>query len=1213
MKALRIIGPAFSSILWTVALQAAAGAEPAGPVWLPPSTSAVRVAEQDPATALVRSDTADLFTVESAQAHDARPGDAFEIAVRVRVGINARMLPELACYDAEGREIAGIPALEAGTRFTTTEWQDFRRVFPARPGTTRVRARLRGNGRGEYQVAGLTFRPVKIDPYQTGALITQLDAAQRRGIVFESNFGIVDRNLISNEDRDSDGKWALITVDLDQLTKPKSAGADWRSSFEDNPNEILWSDGTVLKSDSIRADRSPDANLALHFRMRAHSGPFDVTISDPGRAVAVSLDGKSWTRHAGGREIVFKNVPISDGVVEFWLDACYRDPVSAGPAYFDYVRLMPTEQAASVDELFAAARRKPAPARIALDKRSLPVAVQAPQFAQGSNWPVRCGVPLPRGDLMAPTNVTVWSADGRRVPAQCRTMATWPDGSIRWLYLDFAHDCRNAGESQYVVQYGNNIGPAPIVQSIRIEPGEKGLEVDTGAIRFTVPKDRFGIFENVRLADGRVWQRAPLRAEIEEADGFVWNAGELPVERIAVEQAGPLHAVIVVETKMAASGRPARGFYHRARIHAYAGSPLVQVDYFVANTDSRPAGDVGGSMASKVSVRSFAVKVRPEGAVRRVEHSLARANAPGSVIQKDGNRVIERDSESRESDGRLAGWLTAELDDQRSLVVGVEKLREQFPKGFRWKPDELEIALWAPEGGVFEWIERVGKTHRLSFFYGTAGAGDGALVAQGPVLALASPEWFISSGAFDPQVAAADSGLPEVERTLARHMTNDVIARVGLGFENYGDHNSGGYVAGTVLWDNNEYDLPAGCMVHFVRTGDRAALQLGLASALHYLDVDTIHYSSQHADWARAQHVHSHAEFGHHTAQGPDFHHAGYVRGLIWYDYFLGESAGTEGARGIADWVLRAYQIQTRSMERAVGHPLTTLTDVYEATGDERYLRGAAAWVDQALKWEHPIRSGWLGPITESPAYYSGSPFCSGLLPSALIKFNSWAGRPDIDAMLLRVARWTLTDVWRPNGGIQHKGGSPREEAGAEHIASHGRLMEYAFARTQDPLFLVVPRESVVLGFTERQTIGTRATGLVFNHLPPFFAALAANGDPQPDPQLQLTISDKEIEMSRGGGARINCKLTNTGNEPVTNVRLSLQSRLDFATTPATARALDSLNAGKSAEFEFDLAAPQNLNLGSEQNRIAYVHACVLAKRGESACSAHAVTKITVR
>ena len=151
---------------------------------------------------------------------------------------------------------------------------------------------------------------------------------------------------ISREDRDGDGKWALVTVDLDRLTEPEKRGEDWRSRFEHNANAIYWSDGAVLKSDTVREDSSPDHDRALHFRGPVHPGPYRIRISDPGASVAVSLDGRSWKRYEGGSEIDLGTRDLDDGVVEFWLDACYRDPVSVGPAYFDYVRLSPAKDAA---------------------------------------------------------------------------------------------------------------------------------------------------------------------------------------------------------------------------------------------------------------------------------------------------------------------------------------------------------------------------------------------------------------------------------------------------------------------------------------------------------------------------------------------------------------------------------------------------------------------------------------------------------------------------------------------------------------------------------------------------------------------------------------------------------------------------------------------------------------------------------------------------
>ena len=368
------------------------------------------------------------------------------------------------------------------------------------------------------------------------------------------------------------------------------------------------------------------------------------------------------------------------------------------------------------------------------------------------------------------------------------------------------------------------------------------------------------------------------------------------------------------------------------RIHAYAGSPLVEIDYFIANTDARP----------KLQVRSIALQLAPQPTVETT----------GAVLARAGNEPVTGAAEVRLRDGSRLG-------------VGIADFRETYPKAIRWGPQGVEIALWAPEGGDYEWVQGVGKTHHIALDYGESA---GPILGAGPILATAAPEWYTRSGAFGPIGTAAASGFPAIERTLEVHMRDAVVGHVGLGFENYGDHSSNGYVAGSYLWDNNEYDVPAAAMIHFARSGDRDALRLGLASAQHYLDVDTIHYNSRKADWAGAPHTHSHGDVGHHTADGPGMHHAGYVQGLILYSYFTGEPIGIAGARGIADWVLRNISPENNvgQMERALGHPLMTLTDVYEATWDDRYLRGAARLVDWAEKWEHPIHSGFFSRLSPS-------------------------------------------------------------------------------------------------------------------------------------------------------------------------------------------------------------------------------------------------------
>jgi len=1183
--------------------------------WQTAMPEQIKIERAGPSAWKVTSGRAGEFTLESQQSLTCQTGDTFAVNLSIRVDLNTKALPEIAYYDATGKEIPGPSSLESGPRYFTTNWQELRRVFLVQPGSATVRARVRSSGKGQIELADLQFQSQPIDPYQTGALVTQLHSSLRNGVVLESNFGIVNTAAVTKEDRDGDGKWALVSVDLDKLSEPSKKGVDWRSNFEGNPNEILWSEGAVLKSDSAREDRNPDATRALHFKMQGRRGSYRAWMNDPGRTVAWSRDGTAWQRHNPGQEIDLGVFPDVSGTIEFWLDNCYRDSVSVGPAYFDYVRLYPTEDPAAYERLFEAARWKAATlANGSVDERTVNVTVSAPSFAHGGNWPVRCGLPIPQGELAAANKVAVRNGDGRAIPSQCRALARWPDGTVKWLFIDFFHDLSRSGDATYLIAYGNRVGAAENPAGIRITTTDAGLSVDTGAIRFIVPKRRFGVIEDVQLPSGQALQRGPIAIEITEQNGKVWSALDLPVASLKVEQSGPLHAVILAETKLAESGEPASGFAHRARIHAYANSSLVEVDYFAANTDSREGAVVEGSMSSKVPIKSMALRIKPAQPIAQAIHSRGSSAAPGAIVQSSPDRcTIQTPAGPKEEQGRALGYVSLALAGDRTMSVGVPAFAEQFPKAFRWTKEGLEIDLWAEEGGNFDWIEGVAKTHHIALHYGAGKPAAADLLAKTPVLAVAQPRWYTASGAMGPLTPSAASCLPVVENTLSRHINEAVIERVGLGFENYGDHSSSGYVQGSPLWDNNEYDLPAGCMVQFARTGDRQALDLGLASALHYLDVDTVHYSSQHADWARAQHVHSHGTFGHHTAQGPDMHHAGYVQGLIWYTYFTGDPPGIEGSKGIADWVLRNSKIHVIGMERQLGHPLTTLNDVYEATGDEKYLKGAARLVDQAIKWEHPLRSGFLAPITESPAYYSGSTFCSGILPSALLKFNSWARQPYIDEMLERVARWTLTDMWRPPANIYTKGGSPRRGGDGQQIASHLRLMDYMFSRSGDPVFLVVPRECIVRGFGENaRPIGTRSTGLVLNNVPWFVTTLLNNGDPQPDQQLEVAATSAEISVSRGDEVSVVVRLKNNGTAPISDLRASLQPRVDFRTSqqPVLPK---SIAPGETIELTYKLEAPSQVNVQCLCNRVAYAHWSAIYRRDQTVHLAHGPVTISLQ
>src|SRR5208282_3814607 len=49
------------------------------------------------------------------------------------------------------------------------------------------------------------------------------------------------------------------------------------------------------------------------------------------------------------------------------------------------------------------------------------------------------GVPFPQGEVTKPTQLAV-SSNGQNLPLQAKTMAYWPDGSLKWVFLIFPLD-----------------------------------------------------------------------------------------------------------------------------------------------------------------------------------------------------------------------------------------------------------------------------------------------------------------------------------------------------------------------------------------------------------------------------------------------------------------------------------------------------------------------------------------------------------------------------------------------------------------------------------------------------------------------------------------------------------------------------------------------------------------------------------------------------
>lgn len=128
--------------------------------------------------------------------------------------------------------------------------------------------------------------------------------------------------------------------------------------------------------------------------------------------------------------------------------------------------------------------------------------------------PITSGVPLPRGALADVTACRLLR-DGVEVPAQFRAAGLWlPDTSIQWLLVDTQADVAASATAKYVLEYGPGVKAAATPQAaVRVAEDDTGYTVTTGAATFRVSKQRFSLFDEVQLADGRVVVSQPAESK----------------------------------------------------------------------------------------------------------------------------------------------------------------------------------------------------------------------------------------------------------------------------------------------------------------------------------------------------------------------------------------------------------------------------------------------------------------------------------------------------------------------------------------------------------------------------------------------------------------------------------------------------------------------------------------------------------------------------
>ena len=615
-------------------------------------------------------------------------------------------------------------------------------------------------------------------------------------------------------------------------------------------------------------------------------------------------------------------------------------------------------------------------------------------------WPVTRGVPLPRGIAAEPEALWLADAQGEGVSLQSRPLSRWPDGSIKWVLVDFQADVPAAGQAVYYLCCGGERRDAPPAARLQISEDDACLVVSTGPLRFAVSKQCYGLVQAVGLGrqeagdfveevavasrGGDSWADICEAFEGRETQRRIYGMGGVcraslgdEAYRVEVEEAGPLRAVIRCEGALQAEAPMHHyGGYQPfrlvTRIYAFAGHTFLRVLHTIV-----VACDPG-----QTELRELAVRIPLDGDGKRCYQMGGNRPMTGVLDADEGLLLAQRQdrhfrlarrrggrSEVVAEGERAGGWAVL-AGEEAGVGVALRHIVEEYPKALGVDGGGIDVFLWKdPDGGRLDfrryaeevaWHEGEGvysdglgtaKTSEFFIDYFRSASGEEArlqALLNWPQVAV-DPLWMAHcevTGGFAPLDSAV---FPRSERMLDGFldwMARSIEVNRWYGFFDWGDvlvaweESTGDWrFRGRWGWCNSEWDPRHGVWIQYARSGDGRWFRLGEAMTRHSMDVDTCHYHPLRPYMVGGCFRHSIDHFGDEPCASHTF-----IDNWIDYYYLTGDLRTLEVLGEAGEFFLRYRWSEDPRFSfslRSIANVLRGLLYLWELTGEARFKQRA--------------------------------------------------------------------------------------------------------------------------------------------------------------------------------------------------------------------------------------------------------------------------------
>jgi hypothetical protein len=712
-------------------------------------------------------------------------------------------------------------------------------------------------------------------------------------------------------------------------------------------------------------------------------------------------------------------------------------------------------------------------------------------------WPVSGGIPFRRGHLRSIDKVRLFDAKGNEREIQPAVLSVWPDGSVRWLLVEFVADLPRDLDVHFVLEYGPEVHRQ-------------------ASVRNDIPNP-------VSWGEVLRWdEKASIRT----------NAGP---GGMTLERGGAVHRILLFEDDYT-DGDVASPFARRVRIHTFPEIPLTRIEHTL----------IVRSEDLFANLRALRLMFPPGGGAERIGEvdavSDASSSSPylGQITrhETETGTVVERERGT----GQLPGWISRD-GEKGKVILAVRRFAENWPKALIADEDRLIVDLFPelrpdeysersePQERLYYWFDEgeyklkrgVQKTHELLWGFFPAGQNspnEKVLVClfNNPPVLRAGAEWTVQSGAAGPFQPRKEGRFARYEDRVREGFEEVESRRESLqefGFLNFGDW----FGERGKNWGNLEYDLAHTLWLQWQRGGDYAYYRRAEEAATHMGDVDVVHHDPSPMNVGRMW-GHSVGHTGGYFPEGslemePIFLRGFWDLGHTWCEGMLhmylatGEPRFRENGMLVADQLARFATVDYRmGTERTAGWPMIALTAAYELTGDPYYLNGAKIIAREVVRKQDPERGVWshrIGECKHDPAHYGGKPFMAGVLLTGLSRLDrnlpveteeDRSFRDAVAASILKGSDWLLNEAWVEDGGGFIYAQCSSFEGKVSHAGAWMvcEALAYATKISDDPKYIEKARISVATALETDPPSWGKALAMETRFMPYFLAALADRG-----------------------------------------------------------------------------------------------------------------------